>query len=326
MHEEKEKDSREKKSKKKKEKQKKKRVKNTAETKYKETVTINNIHETEEGIRMKDRNRREKLKVIMRSSENSAVSENLKLHLLCKCMSMHPQPFGVKIERSRLFKSLHGWLFKQICESAVNQWSQDWQSSTISLDLGDQSYYQTPEIEKIISDCIQRPEPGSAHLCSPRTKERDIGAPEYKGYLEELRPVIVTQIKSVTMPSPPQGIRNTSAFAGKDDFLNPTFINAHPHLGNRNYLSLDTAYVWKMMGTQKDIKADWVIARLKVLKEKWKESRDMKNQLADKRQDSRSTTNSINAEREVKEAVIKVQQEGTAMRRRIKAQHKNQVG
>ena len=62
MHEEKEKDSREKKSKKKKEKQKKKRVKNTAETKYKETVTINNIHETEEGIRMK-----EKLKVIMRS-------------------------------------------------------------------------------------------------------------------------------------------------------------------------------------------------------------------------------------------------------------------
>ena len=60
MHEEKEKDSREKKSKKKKEKQKKKRVKNTAETKYKGTVIINNIHETEEGIRMKYRNRRER--------------------------------------------------------------------------------------------------------------------------------------------------------------------------------------------------------------------------------------------------------------------------
>ena len=153
----------------------------------------------------------------------------------------------------------------------------------------------------------------------------------FKVKVEDISTAFWLQIKSSMMPNArgerlkqKQGMKNISAFAGEDDILNPTMIDAQTHQGNKNYLSLETAYIRKrnLTGTTQEINDDWVIDRFNTLKRKFKENRGIRSKLVTMMLQRRTETSAINAEQEIEEAVCKVHQEGKEKREQIRKEHK----
>ena len=115
-------------------------------------------------------------------------------------------------------------------------------------------------------------------------------------------------------------VKNSSAFATADDFLNPAVINGTgvaEFIGGKSYLSVDTPYSKTL--THRYLNKPWMAGRLGALKRKFKENRHKKVKL------EQSLLQTINAEHKVDDAIERLQKEDVARRRIIKEDHRHKM-